>query len=116
MSVRLRALGLVAAVALLSSGQLTTSSAAAATPAPLSQGRPVTASSSGGCCPAENAVDGKSGTRWASVAGPGPQWIDVDLGFAAQLTRGRLERDPPCPTPYRLEPSFDRVPRTTVPS
>jgi glucose/arabinose dehydrogenase len=114
MSVRLRALGLAAAVALLSSGLLTTSSAIAAAPAPLSQDRPVTASSSGGCCPARNAVDGNSGTRWASAAGSGPQWIDVDLGLPAQLTRVRLEWDASCATRYRIETSFDRVAWTSI--
>jgi hypothetical protein len=87
MPVRLRALGLVAAVALLGSGLLTTSSAGAATPQSvptlLSQNRPVTASSSGGCCPAKNAVDGSSRTRWASAAGARPQWMVVDLGAVA---------------------------------
>src|SRR2546423_337659 len=111
MSVRLRALGLVAAVGLLSSGLLTTSSAGAATPAPLSQGRPVTASSSGVCCPAENAVDGKSGTRWASVAGPGPQWIDLDLGVAAEI-----HWDPPVNfTPVAYDIFIDGQLRLSVP-
>src|SRR5438067_11659545 len=113
MSVRPRALGLVAAVALLSSGLLTTSSAGAAAPTPLSQGRPVIASSSGGCCPAGNAVDGNSRTRWASAPGPGPQWIDVDLGLVAQVTRVRLEWDASCATRYRIETSFDRAAWTT---
>jgi glucose/arabinose dehydrogenase len=118
MSVRLRTLGLVAAVALLGSGLLTTSSAGAATPRTvpvlLSQNRPVTASSSGGCCPAKNAVDGKSSTRWASAAGGSPQWIVVDLGTVARITRVRLEWDKSCATAYRIEASIDRATWSTV--
>ena len=118
MSIRIRALGLVAAVALLGSGLLTTSSAGAATPQSvpvlLSQNRPVSASSSGGCCPAKNAVDGRSSTRWASAAGPGPQWIVVDLGAVAQVSRVHLEWDASCATGYRIETSVDQTTWTAV--
>jgi glucose/arabinose dehydrogenase len=80
----------------------------------LSQNRPVAASSSGGCCPAKNAVDGKSSTRWASAPGPGPQWIRVDLGDPAQLTRVRLEWDASCATAYQIQTSPDASAWTSV--
>jgi hypothetical protein len=80
----------------------------------LSQNRPVTASSSGGCCPAKNAVDGRSSTRWASAAGVDPQWIYVDLGRIDVVSRVRLEWDLSCATAYQLQTSRDTTTWTTV--
>src|SRR5205814_9209074 len=45
----------------------TAGTAAPAADALLSQGKPTTASSSGGCCAPGNAVDGKTTSRWASA-------------------------------------------------
>ncbi|MGW5722366.1 PQQ-dependent sugar dehydrogenase [Amycolatopsis sp. NPDC003865] len=73
----------------------------------LSLGKPVTASSSGGCCPAANAVDGDSATRWASAAGVDPQWIYVDLGAVAHVSRVRLQWDASCATAYEIDTSAD---------
>jgi chitodextrinase len=73
----------------------------------LSQNHPVTVSSSGGCCPAKYAVDGKSTTRWASAPGIDPQWIVVDLGTPAAVTRVRLEWDTSCATAYQVQSSTD---------
>src|SRR6266487_1846765 len=96
MSIRIRALGPVAAVALLGSGLLTMSSAGAATPQSvpvlLSQNRPVS----------------------ASASGPGPQWIVVDLGAVAQVSRVHLEWDASCATGYRIETSVDQTTWTAV--
>ncbi|SEF36434.1 Glucose/arabinose dehydrogenase, beta-propeller fold [Amycolatopsis pretoriensis] len=80
----------------------------------LSQGKPVTASSSGGCCPAANAVDGDSATRWASAAGVDPQWIYVDLGAAAHVSRVRLQWDASCATAYEIDTSADHVTWTKI--
>jgi glucose/arabinose dehydrogenase len=85
---------------------------AAAAPAPaadqlLSQGKPVTASSSGGCCAPKNAVDGDSSTRWASGSGTDPQWIYVDLGAVAHVSRVRLQWDASCATAYEIDTSND---------
>ncbi|MGW3998165.1 PQQ-dependent sugar dehydrogenase [Amycolatopsis sp. NPDC004772] len=93
--------------------------AAASTPAAaadplLSQGKPVTASSSGGCCPAANAVDGDSSTRWASAAGVDPQWIYVDLGAAVHVSRVRLQWDASCATAYEIDTSTDHVTWTKI--
>ncbi|MET9000619.1 PQQ-dependent sugar dehydrogenase [Amycolatopsis sp. NPDC004169] len=87
--------------------------AAAADPL-LSQGKPVTASSSGGCCPAANAVDGNSSTRWASAAGVDPQWIYVDLGAAVHVSRVRLQWDASCATAYEIDTSADHVSWTKI--
>jgi hypothetical protein len=81
----------------------------AAADEPLSRNKPVTASSSGGCCPAKNAVDGKATTRWASAAGKDPQWIYVDLGVTAQVSRVRLQWDKSCATAYRVQTSADHA-------
>src|SRR2546430_13083336 len=93
MTRRTRALSLIAAVALLGTGLLVTTSAsatqttngiAAATPTPISQGRPVLASSTRSGFPATNAVDGKTTTRWAS--GPSvTQWLALDLGLTGTI-------------------------------
>ncbi|GAA0904631.1 discoidin domain-containing protein [Virgisporangium aurantiacum] len=60
---------------------------AAAAEVLLSQGKPATASSTeNAASPATAAVDGNAGTRWSSAFSD-PQWIQVDLGVAATLTR-----------------------------
>src|SRR5438552_2744390 len=64
----------------------------------LSQGKPVTASSSGGCCAPSNAVDGKTTTRWASAANIDPSWIYVNLGASMQISRVQLIWDASCAT------------------
>ncbi|EOD67237.1 PQQ-dependent sugar dehydrogenase [Amycolatopsis vancoresmycina] len=87
--------------------------AAAADPL-LSQGKPVTASSSGGCCPAANAVDGDSSTRWASAAGVDPQWIYVDLGATVHVSRVRLQWDASCATAYEIDTSADHATWTKI--
>jgi glucose/arabinose dehydrogenase len=119
MTRRIRGLTLFAAVALLSTGPLVASVAdagvtAADVPVLLSQGRPVAASSSGGCCPAKNAVDGKSGTRWASAPGAGTQWLRVDLGTPRIITRVRLEWDASCASAYRIETSNNATDWTAI--
>jgi glucose/arabinose dehydrogenase len=75
----------------------------------LSQNKPVTASSSGGCCAAKNAVDGDSSTRWASAAGSDPQWIYVNLGAVAHISRVRLQWDASCATAYEIDTSADHT-------
>jgi glucose/arabinose dehydrogenase len=92
----------------------TNNRAAAAADVLLSRNKPVVASSSGGCCPPKNAVDGNSTTRWASGAGKDPQWIYVDLGASAHVTRVRLQWDLSCATAYRIETSDDHATWSTV--
>ncbi|WP_418961587.1 discoidin domain-containing protein [Streptomyces tritici] len=80
------------------------------TPAPtlLSQGRPATASSveAAGFEPGR-AVDGSSGTRWASAEGADPQWLRVDLGAPAALARVRLDWEAAHARAYRIQGSPD---------
>ncbi|MEU0964813.1 beta-1,3-glucanase family protein [Streptomyces sp. NPDC005917] len=57
----------------------------------LSQGRPVTASSTENASfPASQAVDGNEQTRWSSAFSD-PQWIQVDLGSEQPITQVTLK-------------------------
>src|SRR5256885_16293927 len=80
----------------------------------LSQNKPVVASSSGGCCPAPNAVDGSTSTRWASAAGKDPSWIYVNLQSAAAIGHVRLTWDTSCAVNYRIEVSNDHQTWTAI--
>ncbi|MFI8825018.1 discoidin domain-containing protein [Streptomyces sp. NPDC053431] len=103
---RTRILGLVTA---LLGGLLALAPAGAAQAAPvlLSQGRPVTASSQeNGGTPATAAVDGDLGTRWSSAFAD-PQWIQVDLGGPAALSRVDLRWETAYGSAYRIETSTD---------
>src|SRR2546423_3563580 len=102
------AMGLTAAVA--RAGE----SAVPAADTLLSRNHPVTASSSGTCCAAKNAVDGESATRWASVAGKDTSWLYVDLGLVAQVHRVRLQWDKSCAVAYQLQTSTDHTNWTQI--
>ena len=59
----------------------------AAPPAPVSEGKPATASSTyGGGYEAGKAFDGDPGTRWASRSGK-QGWLEVDLGKPTEVSR-----------------------------
>ncbi|MFF8602250.1 discoidin domain-containing protein [Streptomyces sp. NPDC015232] len=81
------------------------------TPTPdalLSQGRPATASSvEAAGLEADKAVDGQSASRWASAEGVDPQWLRVDLGAPAALSRIRLDWEAAYARSYRLQGSLD---------
>ncbi|MFF8507048.1 discoidin domain-containing protein [Streptomyces sp. NPDC015492] len=73
--------------------------------------RPTTASSAqasyGDCpCPATNATDGNTGTRWASDWSD-PQWIQVDLGSVRPLRTLQLVWDPAYAKSYEVQVSDD---------
>ncbi|GAA3507421.1 discoidin domain-containing protein [Streptomyces showdoensis] len=74
----------------------------------LSQGRPATASSTEatGLEPGK-AVDGAAATRWASAEGADPQWLRVDLGSPAALSRVRLDWESAHASAYRVQGSLD---------
>jgi hypothetical protein len=80
----------------------------------LSQGRPVTASSqeNAGTAPA-NAVDGSTTTRWSS-AFSNPQWIRVDLGTTASVTRVVLSWEAAYGTAYQIQVSNDGTTWTSI--
>ncbi|MEV6438223.1 discoidin domain-containing protein, partial [Streptomyces anulatus] len=87
---------------------------AQAAPVLLSQGGAVTASSQeNGGTAAGHAVDGDGGTRWSSAFSD-PQWIRVDLGSPAVLSRVELAWEAAHAKSYRIELSADGNSWTTA--
>jgi len=72
----------------------------------LSQGKPATASSfeNQGAFPATAAVDGNTGTRWASAFSD-PQWLQVDLGASSAITRVELNWEAAFARSFRIQTS-----------
>jgi hypothetical protein len=101
------------AVAARAAGNAPAEVARAADPL-LSRNHPVTASSAAGCCAAKNAVDGSGSTRWASTSNVDPQWIYVDLGTLAHVSRVRLQWDRSCATAYQVQVSTDKITWTSI--
>ena len=80
----------------------------------LSQGRPVTASSiEGPAFPAADAVDGDMNSRWSSQFSS-PQWIQVDLGSTASITRVVLRWEAAYATAFQIQISTDALTWTPV--
>ncbi|GIG61394.1 carbohydrate-binding protein [Longispora fulva] len=86
------------------------------TPVLLSQGRPATASSvESSSFPAGAAFDGAlSGARWASKEGVDPQWLRVDLGATASISRVKLSWEAAYGKAYTIQTSPDGSTWTTV--
>src|SRR5439155_19596203 len=61
-------------------------------PTPLSQGKPVTASTAQHGNPASNGNDGSLATRWSAANGNYPHWWRVDLGARHSLTNATINR------------------------
>jgi peptidoglycan/xylan/chitin deacetylase (PgdA/CDA1 family) len=81
----------------------------------ISQHMPIKASSEGGSAyVAANAVDGSTSTRWASVSNVDPQWIRIDFGHTATISKVSLVWDLSCGKAYRLETSADDKTYTSV--
>ncbi|WP_217180909.1 chondroitinase-B domain-containing protein [Streptomyces sp. AC495_CC817] len=81
----------------------------------ISQGRPATASSvETSAFPASAAVDGSSTTRWASEEGVDPQWITVDLGAGASVSRVLLNWEDAYASKYTVQISDDGSTWTTL--
>ena len=68
----------------------------------LSQGKPATASSSQAGLDPPNAVDGNAGTRWGS-AFTNSEWIYVDLGATATITRVVLSWEAAFASGYQIQ-------------
>ncbi|MFC8247336.1 discoidin domain-containing protein [Streptomyces chartreusis] len=103
---RRRALGvsLIATAALIT---LPAQEPAAAAETPLSQGKSVTSSSNeNAATPAAGAVDGDRGTRWSSAASDN-QWLQVDLGTTASVTRVVLDWEAAYGKDYKIQFSQD---------
>jgi uncharacterized protein DUF1996/F5/8 type C domain-containing protein len=73
----------------------------------LSQGRPSVASSTeNGATPAAAAFDGDSATRWGSQWSD-PQWVRVDLGATATITRVDLQWETAYAKSFQIQTSPD---------
>ena len=80
----------------------------------LSQGRPTVASSAETAAfSAANAVDGSTATRWSSLFSD-PQWIYVDLGSVATVTRVVLNWEAAFGRAYQVQVSNDASAWTTL--
>ncbi|MFF8605305.1 discoidin domain-containing protein [Streptomyces sp. NPDC015346] len=74
----------------------------------ISRGKPATSSSVEDSTLAPGkAFDGDPATRWASAEGSDPQWIRVDLGSTATVSRVRLSWEAAHAKAYRVEISAD---------
>ncbi|HYF62738.1 MAG TPA: discoidin domain-containing protein [Herpetosiphonaceae bacterium] len=81
----------------------------------LALNKPATASSiEGAGFEAGKAVDGSGATRWASLEGADPQWIRIDLGAPATVSRVRLNWEAAYARGYRVEISPDGVAWTAL--
>nr|BFE60766.1 hypothetical protein GCM10020063_052920 [Dactylosporangium thailandense] len=81
---------------------------------PISQGKPATASSAENAgTPASAAVDGNAGTRWSSAFGD-PQWLQVDLGASATITKVVLSWETAYAKDFTIQTSADGAAWTTI--
>jgi chitosanase len=89
--------------------------AGAADEALLSQGKPATSSSveDSTLGPAK-AVDGATNTRWASVEGSDPQWIQVDLGATRSIAHVKLVWEVAYGKAYQVQTSANASTWTTI--
>ncbi|MEU4742076.1 DUF1996 domain-containing protein [Actinosynnema sp. NPDC023658] len=112
---RCRRLVTALAIAALTASALSfVTSPASAAPQLLSQGKPVTASSTENAgTPASAAVDGNAGTRWSSAASD-PQWIRVDLGTSTAISQVTLNWENAYARSFQLQTSADGNSWTTL--
>ena len=95
-----------AAILVLAIGLLLPATNAVAADTLLSQGKPATSSSiEGSGFEASRAVDGSTGTRWASVEGHDPEWVTVDLGATATINRVKLSWEAAYGKSYKIQTS-----------
>ncbi|MFJ3902949.1 discoidin domain-containing protein [Streptomyces sp. NPDC090025] len=100
-------LSLSAALAVLSVPLVALPQAQAADPL-VSAGKPATASSvETSAFPAALAVDGSTGTRWASLEGVDPQWLRIDLGSGHTISRVKLSWEAAYGKTYKIQTSAD---------
>ena len=110
---RLAALG-GAVLALLASFLVVTAVTAAAADPLISQGHPATASSTENAgTPASAAFDGNTATRWSSAFSM-PQWVQVDLGGTATVSRVVLNWEAAYATAFTVQTSANGTTWTTI--
>jgi hypothetical protein len=87
---------------------------AACNPGNAALNRPATASSTENAgSPASAAVDGNTGTRWASAFSD-PQWLQVDLGATASICQVVLNWEAAYGTAFQIQTSPDASTWTTI--
>jgi hypothetical protein len=80
----------------------------------ISQGKPATASSSENAgTAASSAVDGNTGTRWSSAFSD-PQWLQVDLGSSATISKVVLNWEAAYASAYQIQVSANGSSWSTV--
>jgi len=114
--VRIRRVALGGGIALVLCVPPAISVAASATPEKLiSRGRPAVASSDrGGRWEAGQATDADPSTRWESAAGPGTQWVRIDLGAVRAVDRVLLRWSDQYAKTFRVQTSTDGANWTDV--
>jgi len=104
--------GLIAAV--VAGFAAITSTGATAAETLLSQGKTATASSvEGASFAASAAVDGNTGTRWSSTFSD-PQWLQVDLGTSAAISRVELVWETAAGKAFQIQVSDDATTWTSI--
>src|SRR5919112_138943 len=63
---------------------------------------------------AKAANDVDNGTRWSSVAGPGTQWLRIDLGAVQSINRVKLNWERAYASTYRIQTSADGTAWTDI--
>src|SRR5215510_4865148 len=104
---------IVGAILVLLTSCIVFSAVRAQTGALLSQGRPAVASSAEGSFVAANAVDGNAATRWGS-AFTNNEWIYVDLGSTATISRVLLNWEAAYGSGYQIQVSNNATTWTTI--
>lgn len=88
--------------------QIVASGTASAADSLLSANKPTTVSSvEAATFGGANAVDGDPTTRWASLEGHDPEWIAVDLGGHATISRVKLNWEVAYASEYKIQTSAD---------
>jgi len=113
---RIRRVALGGGIALMLCVPLAISVGASANPDKLiSRGRPSIASSDrGGRSAAGQATDADPATRWESAAGPGTQWVRIDLGAVRSVDRVLLRWGSQYARTFRVQTSTDGANWTDV--
>src|SRR3954471_17514095 len=113
---RIRRVALGGGIALVLCVPLAISVGASANPDKLiSRGRPAVASSDrGGQWEAGQTTDADPATRWESAAGPGTQWVRIDLGAVRDVDRVLLRWGAEYAQTFRVQTSTDGANWTDV--
>ncbi|MFF2908378.1 discoidin domain-containing protein [Paenibacillus sp. NPDC057934] len=80
----------------------------------MSLNRPVYASSSSGAHTPDLAVDGDKDSRWESIWGVDPQWIYIDLGASASISRVTIDWENAYSKAFEIQVSDDEKTWTPV--